>query len=290
MSHQLWHHFGFVEGNYVAFCNHAAFVDPPRTLIISSTVIVDKSTIERQCALTYKSALKLVLEAYFAVIMETDGATDGNPKHPRVLAYYVALSKLLNIPLLIVLVNAPGNSWVNTHELCMTDMSFALSGSVFERKKGPELFEIMLKTCNRTVSKVRKAFENNTSNKEIYKSTVKPAIDAVNECFSKLRLHDQPYSILQDPTDLDYENFQKVLHAIDPKLVNPKNMWKTSYVQECPEWQKYVDENVGRQDPYRVLIRNPDALNALPDNLKKELEENPPPSPVMDSSGKKYKP
>ena len=26
------------------------------------------------------------------------------------------------------------------------------------------------------------------------------------------------------------------------------------------------------------------------DNLKKELEENPPPSPVMDSSGKKYKP
>ena len=45
-----------------------------------------------------------------------------------------------------------------------------------------------------------------------------------------------------------------------------------------------------RQNPYRVLIRNPDALNALPDNLKKELEENPLPSPVMDASGKKYKP
>ena len=51
----------------------------------------------------------------------------------------------------------------------------------------------------------------------------------------------------------------------------------------------YVDENVNRQNPYRVLIRNPEASNALPNNLEKELEENPPPSPVMDSSGKKYK-
>ena len=74
-------------------------------------------------------------------------------------------------------------------------------------------------------------------------------------------------------------------------MYNPKNTWKTSYVQECPKWQKYVDENVDRQNPYGVLIRNPDALNALPDNLKKELEEeNPPPSPVMEPSGKKYKP
>ena len=59
LSHQLWHNFGFVEGNYVACCNgYAAFADLPRTLMISSTVIAICALSQVHCQLNSLQMLK----------------------------------------------------------------------------------------------------------------------------------------------------------------------------------------------------------------------------------------
>ena len=62
LSHQLWHNFGFVERKQAAFCNgHAAFVDLPRTLIISSTVITICALSQLHCQLNSLQMPKFAL-------------------------------------------------------------------------------------------------------------------------------------------------------------------------------------------------------------------------------------
>ena len=62
LSHQLWHNFGFVERNYVAFCNgHAALVDLPRTLIISSTIIAICALGQLHCQVNSLQMLKFAV-------------------------------------------------------------------------------------------------------------------------------------------------------------------------------------------------------------------------------------
>ena len=67
---------------------------------------------------------------------------------------------------------------------------------------------------------------------------MKPAIEAVNECYSKLQLHDKPHIILDDPDDSVYETFRAELEKIDPKLIDEKNDWTAKYIKTCDIYQK----------------------------------------------------
>ena len=186
--------------------------------------------------------------------METDGSADGNPKHHRVRAHYIVFGRVLNIPELVALVNAPDNSWIKTHELVMSDLSYALCGSIIERKPGSEQFEKLIKSCNRSITNVRKKFENNAQNAVQFKECMKPAIEAVNECYSKLQLHDEPHMILDDQDDLVYETFRAELEKINPKLIDEKNDWTAKYIKTCDKYQSYLAQNVDSSNPYRVIF------------------------------------
>ena len=70
LSHQLWHNFGFVERKQAAFCNgHAAFVDLPRILIISSTVIAICALSQVHCQLNSLQMLKFAFGLAFCTLL-----------------------------------------------------------------------------------------------------------------------------------------------------------------------------------------------------------------------------
>ena len=49
-----------------------------------------------------------------------------------------------------------------------------------------------------------------------------------------------------------------------------------------------MEQNCDTSNPYRVIIRNPDAIENLPVSLQEELISHPIPHPVVDASGKHY--
>ena len=107
-------------------------------LLNNHIMTLDPSTLERQCYLFHECCLQQDLDKgqrTLIRVLETDGATDGSPNIPRGLAYHIALSILLDLPFLVILVSAPMNSWINTIELAIADLSHSVSGCAFSRKK-----------------------------------------------------------------------------------------------------------------------------------------------------------
>ena len=229
--------------------------------------------------------LKPVLKLY------TNGGPDHRLTYGTVQVALIAMFKHLQLDYLVAARTCPGQSYKNPVERIMSLINLALQCIGLMREEMSQDMEAEMRKAKST-SDIRKAGKKNKHLKSSLAQSVGPTKSLVEEFVSRVRLHEQPFSVQPAATEEEMDEMWSTLESIDSTLERSdtkKSQLKDkaglqSFLQHCCISRNYFF-TISKCGDQTCTICGP---STLPPDLLKELHHFP--DPVLATDKEHYKP
>jgi hypothetical protein len=148
----------------------------------------------------------------------SDGGTDHRNTLESVKCASICLFKEMNLDMLILARCAPGHSWCNPAERCMSLLNLGLQNCALERSHcSSDDLEKLIKKCG-SMKEIRTAATKHQDLQQGYRDSIESVRSTIENRFSRLKLKDEPVKPLSPVSDLDIDIFQRHLRNLFPEM------------------------------------------------------------------------
>ena len=220
--------------------------------------------------------------------------SDGGPEHRTtflsVKIAMIALSKFLNLDMLLLARTAPGHSWTNPAEKINCILNLGLYGIGAMRTESSDVeFEASLKRCN-GLEDIRKLLSRDEQrNHDLLEETCHQCIRLIKSNFSRLTLKEESFKVF-DPAENEDVNELFRMCNLDETLSPMDNMNKLS---QRPLLKKFLDHCCKERTYFLSILKCGNDTYSICSKPKQNeeyfcrLKHLPDPMP---GDGKHYKP
>ncbi|XP_014676820.1 PREDICTED: uncharacterized protein LOC106816715 [Priapulus caudatus] len=190
----------------------------------------------------------------------------------------MCLFKELDLDLLVLARCAPGQSWTNPAERVISILKLGLQNVSLERQPASKEVEAKLKSCNST-NGIRQVAEGKDDIKAGWAESIEPVQSVVRNRFSRLKLKDDPFQVMDLVSDLEIDVLKRHLRELFPDL-NVDRLQKT-HTQKIKSYNEWLTAHC-RSRHYSFQIRKCGDRNCClaPQSPPEDLQWLP--DPVLD--------
>ncbi|XP_052813249.1 uncharacterized protein LOC128240590 [Mya arenaria] len=255
------------------------------------TVIVNDSVFKASSPMRHAAAIVKLLTMNEQVppllFKFTDGGCDQRNTLESVKCASVCIFKELNLDMIVLGRCAPNHSYVNPAERVMSILNLGLQNVALERKPcEDENIEKLLGQCN-SMADIREKSAKNPGLKQSWEAAVEELTTTLGCRFSRLKLKDKPFNVLNPVTEEEIDILQRHLRQLFPDLdLSKVNKATTSKSEAYKAWMSQH----ARSRNYTFQLRKcSDSSCCLPSTIPRD-ELLWLPDPVLDEEGYHYKP
>ncbi|XP_063063591.1 uncharacterized protein LOC134456088 [Engraulis encrasicolus] len=244
--------------------------------IMVQDAVFQKSTAYRNAAASVRLAKEDPAGCKPIHIKYSDGGAEHRTLLIKVQLSLIAVFKMLGLDMLIASRAAPGQSWQNPVERVMAVLNIGLQNCALERVQMSAEIEGLLKRCG-SMADIRKASEKNPGLVQAWSTSIAPVLDTVAGRYSRLKLKEEPITILDAVTDGEENSVMEAITALFPGI-NPATVTKQQAEKDAA-FSSWVAKHC-RQRQYLFQIRKcgdpeccsapvlpPERLTWLPDPM-----------------------
>jgi hypothetical protein len=203
------------------------------------TTIINDSVFQASSPFRHAAAQVKILQKADSpkILMKfTDGGTDQRNNLESVKCAQICLFKELDLDLLVLARCAPGQSWTNPAERVMSVLNLGLQNVSLERQPVSKEVEAKLKSCN-SMSGIRQVAEGKDDIKAGWAESIEPVQSVVRNRFSRLKLKDAPFQVMDPVSDLEIDVLKRHLCELFPDLnIDRLQKAHTQKIKSYNEW------------------------------------------------------
>ena len=212
----------------------------------------------------------------------SDGGTDQRTNLIQVQLSNVCIFKELELDFLVHARCAPGQSYSNPAERCMSILNLGLQNCTLQCSSGSPEFEKSIKNCN-SMSALREKFERKPDLKTEWLESLEAPIGLVEGRFSRLKLKNEPFVVEKPITSDNADVIKSHLKGLFPDLDLSK--LQKQYTDKCKSLTIWMQDHA-RVSHYLFQLRKCDDPSCCP-----PLRGEKPawlPDPMLDSENKDH--
>ena len=216
----------------------------------------------------------------------SDGGTDQRNTLESVRCATICLFKELNLDMVIASRCAPGHSFMNPVERVMSVLNIGLQNCALEREKMEDEKEALVKRCS-SASEVRKLAVKSPEIETNWKDSIRPVKEVIAQRFQRLKLKDDPITVINTVTSEEEDMLKRHLKALFPSMDLEK--LQKAHTDKNAEYQLWKQKHCFETN-YTFQVRKCNSEECCPPKLLPDEELYWQPEPVLDHSGNHFKP